>query len=80
MLSNVSAAKNMVIKKVIMNVNIKMMVKTPVYIVVATMNPEIVDSKKIAPSGTAQIVQTAKTRSTKGTQKVIQQLVLSARL
>ena len=42
-----------------------MMVKTPVYIVVATMNPEIVDSKKIAPSGTAQIVQTAKTRSTK---------------
>ena len=40
-------------KKVITNVNIKMMVKTPVYIVVATMNPEIVDSKKIAPSGTA---------------------------
>ena len=48
-----------------MNANLKMILKTSAYIVVATMNLETVDLKKMPPTGTAQTVPTAKTQSTK---------------
>ena len=80
MLFNVSIAKNMVTKKVKMNVNSKMLVKTSVYIVAVTMNLGTVDLKKIPPIGIAQTVPRAITLSTKITQKDTQQLVLIAHL
>ena len=80
MLFNVSVAKNMVTKKVKMNANLKMLVKTSVYTVAVTMNLGTVNLKKIPPIGIAQTVPTAITLSTKPTQKVTQQRVFIAHL